>query len=575
MDSKKWFQEARFGFMLHWGLYSLLGGEWQGRRCETIGEWIQSYFRIPGQTYASLAKAFNPVGFQAEEWVRLAKNCGMHYLVLTSKHHEGFALYHSEVDAYNIYDATPFKRDPIAELAEACYKHGLKLGLYYSQDLDWHDPDGGGYLAEDKNCGVMSWTNDWDYPDVAAKDYSRCFERKIKPQVREILTKFGDLCLIWFDTPRTISPAQSRELYDLVKEYQPGCLINSRIGNGLGDYTSLGDNQVPAARKQGGLYETAATLNDTWGYKSFDQNWKNPGETISLLSRLAARDVNYLLNVGPDHLGRIPARAQAVMNEVGRWMDGNAEAIIGSQPNPFAFEPASGPITARRDCLYFHLHHPEALKDGLLRINGIRGRISEASLLSSRQPLVFSQNEPAAGAVQTAVQLPPMDGAAVMPVIKLAFAEQPDLDGGIIQQPDGSVLLTAASAAIRGPAGLDRAAAIAGWTDESVELSWPFRLYTAGTYQIEITSNGCYKEPWTGGHDIRVTCAGRTAGGRLTHDGDLDSLLTRYCTGALSNPCVITLPEAGPLTLALTLDRCNPADAGGFKFVNLRLRPIG
>lgn len=313
MNSKEWFRQAQYGMMVHWGLYALPAGEWKGQRMGSyIGEWAQSYFRIPDEEYAALAKSFHPGLFQAEEWVLLAKRSGMKYIVVTAKHHEGFAMYHSRVDRYNICDATPFGRDVIAELAEACYKHGIRLGLYYSQELDWHEPNGGGYRRGHTNVGGMSWTNDWDYPDNESKEYAQCFRDKIKPQVKELLTGYGDLCLIWFDTPHEITPEQSAELYALVKEYQPNCLINSRIGNGVGDYHSCGDNQIPDDYKTE-LYETPATINDTWGYKAYDQNWKSP-ETIARLRRhLNERGINYLLNVGPDYLGRIPAPSQDVL----------------------------------------------------------------------------------------------------------------------------------------------------------------------------------------------------------------------------------------------------------------------
>lgn len=317
MDNKEWFKSAKFGLMIHWGLYSLPAGEWKGKRMKFIGEWLQSYFRIKNSEYGRLAEIFNPIEFNAEEWVRLAKDSSMKYIVVTSKHHDGFALSHSKVNKYNLYDATPFKRDAIAELAEACYKHGIKLGLYYSQDLDWHEPHGGGYKSGHTNCGCMSWTNDWDFPDNDKKDYSICFENKIKPQVKEILTNYGDLCLIWFDTPRTISPEQSKELYDMVKYYQPNCLVNSRIGNGMGDYRSMGDNQIPDEYMTDGLYESPTTLNDTWGYKSFDNNWKPAEKVLSIKNHLNERGINYLLNVGPDYLGRIPAPAQDILREVG------------------------------------------------------------------------------------------------------------------------------------------------------------------------------------------------------------------------------------------------------------------
>ncbi len=313
MDNKTWFRQAQYGLMIHWGLYSLPAGEWKGKRMPFIGEWAQSYFEIPNAEYGKLAGIFNPILFDAEEWVKLAKASGMEYMVVTSKHHDGFALFKSDVDKFNIVDATPFGRDVIAELAAACRKHGLKLGLYYSQDLDWHEPNGGGYLSGHTNVGTMSWTNDWEYPDNSRKNYAQCFEDKIKPQVKEILTKYGDICLIWFDTPRTINAAQSRELFDLVKRLQPECLVNSRIGNGLGDYRSWGDNEIPDAYMSDGLYESPATLNDTWGYKSFDQNWKSAERVREIRNHLKARGINYLLNVGPDYLGRIPAPAAEIL----------------------------------------------------------------------------------------------------------------------------------------------------------------------------------------------------------------------------------------------------------------------
>ena len=319
MTNKEWFKDAKFGMMIHWGLYALPAGEWKGRRMEDIGEWAQEYFRIPNAEYARLADAFNPILFDADEWAELAADAGMKYMVFTSKHHDGFAMYKSDVSPYNIVDATPFGRDVVGELAEACRKRGLKFGLYYSQDLDWSHPHGGGYKTGKTWCGGKAyWTNNWDFPDAEKKDYARCFEEKIKPQVTEILTRYGDLCLIWFDVPFTISPAQTDELYRLVKKYQPDCLVNSRIGNGYGDYTSAGDNQIPDDDKGEMLFETPATLNDTWGYKSFDNNWKNADRVIELKKHLNERGINYLLNVGPDALGRIPAPACDILREVGR-----------------------------------------------------------------------------------------------------------------------------------------------------------------------------------------------------------------------------------------------------------------
>lgn len=316
-EHKKWFKQAKFGMMVHFGLYSLLGGEWKGQRMgNTIGEWAQSYFKIPNSEYHRLAEVFNPCYFNADEWIRLAKDAGMKYFVITSKHHDGFALFNSKASSFNSVN-TPCCRDIIEECAEACLKHGIKLGLYYSQALDWSHPDGAGYKAAQMNVAGMSWTNNWDFPDAAKKDYMRCYNEKIKPQVEEILKNYGDLCLIWFDTPIDMPEQCSKELYDTVKKYQPRCLINSRLGSGFCDYESSGDNEIPDSDKTGMLYETCATLNDTWGYKSYDDNWKSADEVLRIKQHINSLGANYLLNVGPDWLGRIPSPAQDILRAVG------------------------------------------------------------------------------------------------------------------------------------------------------------------------------------------------------------------------------------------------------------------
>ncbi|OQB52983.1 MAG: Alpha-L-fucosidase [Firmicutes bacterium ADurb.Bin146] len=314
MSNREWFKKAGYGMMVHWGLYSLLAGEYDGMKSGHYAEWIQSYHMIPIKEYEKLCSAFNPVFFDAEGWVRFAKECGMHYLVVTSKHHDGFALFKSKADRYNVCDMTPYGKDIIGQLAEASYKHGLKFGLYYSQDIDWHEQHGGGYSTDRLSAG-KSWDNCWDFPDRSIKNYDICFENKIKPQVEEILRNYGELCLIWFDVPMTLKEQHSKTLYDLVKKYQPNCLINSRLGNGIYDYVSLGDNEIPesldsirgAKKSPFGLYETAATLNDTWGFSYHDQNWKRPEQIAAYRKQLNDLGINYLINVGPDGLGRIPS----------------------------------------------------------------------------------------------------------------------------------------------------------------------------------------------------------------------------------------------------------------------------
>lgn len=327
MNNKEWFKTAKFGLMIHWGLYSLLAGEYKGQRYDKndplvsewdpVGEWIMSRYQIPVAEYERLAGVFNPIYFDADEWVSLAKEAGMTYVVVTSKHHDGFSLFKSDVDTYNVVDATPYKRDVILELSEACARHGLKFGLYYSQELDWHEPHGGGYDLYDQELDYKGchWTNNWDFGSAENKNYSICFEKKIKPQVKEILTKYGELALIWFDTPGVITSEQSMELYEMVKHYQPNCLINSRIGNGVGDYESCADNGLPDEYKTE-LCESACTLNDTWGYVAFDNNWKSPKKVLETKKYLNDRGINYLLNVGPDYLGRFPVPAIQILKQL-------------------------------------------------------------------------------------------------------------------------------------------------------------------------------------------------------------------------------------------------------------------
>ena len=332
---REWFK-GKNGMMMHWGLYSILAGEYRGRRSNAYAEWIQSTLRIPNAEYGRLASVFNPIYFDADEWVRFAKECGMEYLVVTGKHHDGFAMFKSKASAFNMAEATPFGRDVIAELAEACAKHGLKFGLYYSQDLDWHEPNGGGYLSEPIGCSGTAWDNNWDFPDQSAKDFDVCFREKIEPQVEELLRNYGELCVLWFDMPMTLREEHSRRLFDLIKRYQPECLINSRMGNGAYDYVSLCDNEIPESMPEHisadvdmngivgfkpspyGLYETPATLNDSWGYCAWDQNWKSAEKVAEIRSHLNSLGINYLLNVGPDGLGRILVASQEILRKAAK-----------------------------------------------------------------------------------------------------------------------------------------------------------------------------------------------------------------------------------------------------------------
>ncbi len=330
MNNIEWFKSAKFGMMIHWGLYSLLAGEYEGQKSSNYAEWIQSKFQIPNAEYEKLAQAFNPVFFDAEKIVRFAKACGMTYLVVTTKHHDGFAMFHSKVDTYNVYDATPFHRDVVKELADACAKEGLKFGIYYSQDLDWHDPNGGGYLSNHIETAGTTWDNSWDF--TGPKDFQICFENKIIPQIEEIMTNYGPIATAWFDMPMTLTEEQSQQIYDTVKRLQPDCLINSRLGNGKYDYVSLGDNEIPDSLEvagnvdynavdglkpsPNGLYETAATMNKSWGFSYHDHDFKTGKQLYDIKKHLNALGINYLLNIGPDGLGRIPMESIQALKEL-------------------------------------------------------------------------------------------------------------------------------------------------------------------------------------------------------------------------------------------------------------------
>ncbi|HVU33953.1 MAG TPA: alpha-L-fucosidase [Opitutaceae bacterium] len=325
----QWFRQAKFGLFIHWGLYSIPAGYWKGQRSPGIGEWIMNRMRIPVHEYEKLAGGFNPIQFNAEAWVQMAQDAGMKYIVITSKHHDGFAMYHSKVSPYNIYDATPFHRDPIKELAEACARHHMPFGFYYSQSQDWHEPGGMG--------------NDWDFPSNKEKSASGAYDAYLRnkaiPQVKELLSNYGPVCLLWFDTPYEMTKARGQMFIDAVRSIQPNTLIDGRLlpGGAGGDYQSTGDNAIPPSAKAGD-WEVPATINHTWGYRQDDTDWKSPGEILFKLVDIVSKGGNYLLNVGPTSMGVIPQESQDNLRTVGRWLKVNGEAVYGAGRSPFGEE---------------------------------------------------------------------------------------------------------------------------------------------------------------------------------------------------------------------------------------------
>jgi len=325
------YNDLKFGMFIHWGAYSTLGGIWKGKQIPGLGEWIMYHAQIPREEYKEICKRFNPTGFNADEWVKLAKEAGMKYIVAMTKHHEGFSMYHSKVTGFNIYDYTPFKRDPIEEIYQACQKYGIRLGLYYSHSIDWMDGGDAGqaqYRKIDPDFINEYATNNFDPAPVSFDNY---IEKKAKPQMREILKKFPNLVEIWYDYPNQMNFQQSFEFYKLAYGIQPKCLINNRVGNDLGDIHTAGDNEIPAENKiETKPFETPGTLNDTWGYKSYDNHWKSHIEMLFWIAEIASKGGNYLLNVGPDGNGIIPEESVKILKGIGAWMRINGEAIYGT-----------------------------------------------------------------------------------------------------------------------------------------------------------------------------------------------------------------------------------------------------
>jgi alpha-L-fucosidase len=380
----KWWRDARFGMFIHWGIYSQLGR----------GEWVQFNEKIPVKEYEKLAATFNPAKFDADAWVKLAKDAGCKYIVITAKHHDGFSMFRTKLSPFNIIDATPLKRDPMAELAKACQQQGLRLCFYYSHVREWRHP-----LAQSFESG-NNYGNSWDYKDESKKDLSRFVDEFAKPQLRELLTQYGPIGLIWFDTPSFLKDEKAKECISLVRSLQPECLVNSRVGGSGWDYVSMGDCEVPP-EGLGKDWEAPMTNCGSWGYSSDPNNrYHTPQELIHLLVNCASMGGNLLLNVGPTGEGVIPPQATGPLEAVGKWMKQNGESIYGTQASPFKKPFVWGRCTQRPGKLYLHVYNWPKTK---LLVPGLKNKVEKAYLLSDpeQKPLAILQMED-----NVAVELP-------------------------------------------------------------------------------------------------------------------------------------------------------------------------
>lgn len=337
----KWFNEAKFGMFIHWGLYSQAGGIWKDMRIEEsphpgphVAEWLMSTFQITRDEYKELAKTFDPDASFAQNIAKLAKDAGMKYVVITSKHHDGFALFDSKVSDFDIVDATPYKKDAIKELYDACLEEGLDFGVYYSHGNDWMDgTDGNTSKIKKRNdsLGIFTHKTGKNHWDPSPNTYEAYFENKAYPQISELLALMPKLKLIWFDGDGNISEEQSFRFYKLVYDTNPSVLVNRRVGFAFGDYQDSGDNKIPSAdevlKKQ---WETCGTTNNSWGFKSYDADWKSTTETLYYFLDIASKGGNYLLNIGPKGNGDVPIASANILREVGDWLKINGEAVYGS-----------------------------------------------------------------------------------------------------------------------------------------------------------------------------------------------------------------------------------------------------
>lgn len=498
------FLNDHFGMFVHWGLFSVAAGVWKGQAQEprSLGEAIMLDFRIPLAEYRKLADAFRPDPDYARNLVRAARDIGARYIVITAKHCDGFCLFKTAVNDYNAYDM--IGRDLIGELAEACREEGVKLGIYYNHTLDLSEPNALGTMSLSGNPSDLG--NTWDFPNDIRKDFSRFLYGKVFPQVKELLTGYGDVLLMWFDYPHNITKEQSLELYRYVRSLQPQCLVNSRIGHHIGNYYDLGDNQIPTV-PMGIPQECLVTLNDTWGYKRNDHHWKSAGEIIGMIARTASCGANLLMNVGPTSDGSLPEATIHILKDIARWTSVNGEAVYGIRCSPFKSTFDWGYVASRDNALYCYMKDNQARS---IELNGLVSEVESITALDGGDPVHYEQKTGPAGMRSLVIRLPA--SAGIMPVYRIRCKSTIKADDRILQQGDLLELHPFwARKCRKGPDGdygarmpaennvfdrdngrrglaVDRSAAASGWFSQDEYILWEAVFAKPGKYEISMVT---------------------------------------------------------------------------------------
>ena len=382
----QWWRRAKFGMFIHWGVYSVPAGTYKGRKIWGNGEWIMNGVcgKIPVAVYKGFAKQFNPVKYDPDAWVRLAKEAGMKYIVITAKHHDGFALFDSKATDWDVVDATPYGKDLLRPLAQACREHGMKLGFYYSQAQDWCHPGGDAHYGK------------WD-PVQEEGNFADYIKTIAVPQVKEILSNYGDVAVLWWDTPTKNMTRKNADLLLPLIALQPGIITNNRLGGNYHGDTETPEQAIPGTDYTNRDWETCMTMNDTWGYKSYDHNWKSTTVLIRNLVDIASKGGNYLLNVGPNSLGEIPQPSVERLREIGQWMSVNGESIHGTTCSPLRFTTLTwGRCTkkVRPNGTRLYVHVLNWPTDGQVVLPGLKNEIAKAFMLANNQAL---RTEPVPG----------------------------------------------------------------------------------------------------------------------------------------------------------------------------------